>query len=151
MAGIVTMKDNVKLYLGEVGAELTAANKVGNITQISDIGGESEEIDTTTIESQAKESENGFEDNGTVDITQNLTNDEYVTMDEYKKAGTEKQFGLTIADKKGQHILGLKGRAVVRSVKLTGISVGGLLQVNTTLKLNGEVETGYEGPAVAGE
>lgn len=150
MAGIVTMKDNVKLYLGEVGTELTAENKVGNITQIGDIGGEAEEIDTTTIESQAKESENGFEDNGTVDVTQNLTNDEYVTMDEYKKSGAEKAFGLTIADKAGKHVLGLKGRAVVRSVKLTGISVGGLLQVNTTLKLNGEIETGYEGP-VAGE
>ena len=132
MAGIATLKDNVRLYIGE-SAVLTKANKIGNISSIGDIGGEAEEIDTTTIDSMAKEFENGFEDNGSLEITQNITDDEYTTMDAWKKAGTQ--------------ILGLKGQGVVKSVKLTGISVGGLLQAVASIRLSGAIATDFTEPS----
>lgn len=147
MAGIATLKDNVRLYIGEA-AVLTAENKIGNISSIGDIGGEAEEIDTTTIDSMAKEFENGFEDNGSLEVTQNITDDEYAKMDAWKKAGKMLHWGLSTHNKKGEQILGLKGQGVVKSVKLTGISVGGLLQCVASIRLSGEITTDFTDPVV---
>ena len=146
MAGIVTLKNNVRLYIGET-AVLTTANKIGNISSIGDIGGEAEEIDTTTIDSMAKEFENGFEDNGSLEITQNITDNEYTKMDAWKKSGTMLYWGLTTHNKTGTQILGLKGQGIVKSVKLTGISVGGLLQAVTSIRLSGAIATDFTEPA----
>ena len=146
MAGIATLKDNVRLYIGE-SAVLTKANKIGNISQIGDIGGEAEEIDTTTIDSMAKEFENGFEGNGSLEVTQNITDNEYTKMNEWKKSGTMLYWGLSTHNKTGTQILGLKGQGVVKSVKLTGISVGGLLQAVTSIRLSGAIATDFTEPA----
>lgn len=149
MAGIATLKDNVRLYIGET-ESLVAENKIGNISSIGDIGGEAEEIDTTTIDSMAKEFENGFEDNGSLEVTQNITNDEYTKMNDWKKSGVMLHWGLSTFNKKGKQILGLKGQGIVKSVKLTGISVGGLLQAVTSIRLSGEIGTDFVDP-VAGD
>lgn len=146
MAGIVTQKDRVRLFIWDADASVDASNKVGNITQIGDIGGEAEDIDTTTIESLAKEYENGFEDNGTVDVTQNITSNEYATMAARKDSGEEARWGVSAFTKRGVQTLGLQGRCIVKSVKLTGISVGGLLQCISTLRLNGAVHQDFVDP-----
>ena len=148
MAGIATLKDNVRLYIGET-AVLTKANKIGNISQIGDIGGEAEEIDTTTIDSMAKEFENGFEDNGSLEVTQNITDNEYTKMAAWKKSGRMLYWGVSTHNKTGTQILGLKGQGVVKSVKLTGISVGGLLQAVTSIRLSGEIATDFTEPSEA--
>lgn len=148
MAGIATLKDNVRLYIGE-SAVLTKTNKIGNISSIGDIGGEAEEIDTTTIDSMAKEFENGFEDNGSLEITQNITDDEYTKMDTWKKNGTMLYWGLSTHKKSGEQILGLKGQGVVKSAKLTGISVGGLLQCVASIRLSGAITTDFTEPSEA--
>ena len=148
MAGIATLKDNVRLYIGE-SAALTKTDKIGNISSIGDIGGEAEEIDTTTIDSMAKEFENGFEDNGSLEITQNITDDEYTKMDAWKKAGTMLYWGLSTHNKSGTQILGLKGQGVVKSAKLTGISVGGLLQCVASIRLSGAIATDFTEPSEA--
>lgn len=145
MAGIATLKDNVRLYIGET-ESLVAENKIGNISSIGDIGGEAEEIDTTTIDSMAKEFENGFEDNGSLEVTQNITDDEYTKMNDWKKSGVMLNWGLSTFNKKGKQILGLKGQGIVKSVKLTGISVGGLLQAVTSIRLSGEIGTDFTDP-----
>lgn len=148
MAGIATLKDNVRLYIGE-SAALTKTDKIGNISSIGDIGGEAEEIDTTTIDSMAKEFENGFEDNGSLEITQNITDDEYTKMDAWKKAGTMLYWGLSTHNKAGTQIFGLKGQGVVKSAKLTGISVGGLLQCVASIRLSGAIATDFTEPSEA--
>lgn len=145
MAGIAVLKDNVKFYIGEA-ESLTADDKLGNVVSISDIGGEAEEIDTTTIDSMAKESVGGFEDNGQIDIVQNITEEEFTKMDSWKKAGTELHWGLIANKRNGDKLLGLKGKGFVKSAKLTGISVGGLLQVNASVRLTGEIGTDFEDP-----
>lgn len=143
---VVTMKDKVRLYLWEKGQDVKKANKVGNITDVGEIGGEAEEIDTTTIESLAKESENGFEDNGTVELTQNLDKFEYSTMAAYKQNGTDLMFGISAYNKNNEQVVHLTGSCIVKSVKLTGISVGGLLQVKSTLRINGAIGDYFEDP-----
>ena len=145
MAGIVTQKDNVRLFIWETGP-VAASHKLGNIVQVGDVGGETEDIDTTTIESTARESENGFEDNGAVDITQNVSTEEYTAMDAYKKAGTDLNWGISAFNKLGEQVIGLKGKGIIKSAKLTGISVGGLLQVNSSLRINGEINNDFVDP-----
>lgn len=146
MAGIVTQKDNVRLFIWDEGAVVKAADKVGNITQLGDIGGETEDVDVTTIESLAKEYENGFDDNGTVDITQNLSTNEYTTMSVRKDAGTNLNWGISAFNKKGQQVLGLQGKGIIKSAKLTGISVGGLLQATSSLRINGAINNDFVDP-----
>lgn len=146
MAGIVTQKDNVRLFIWDEDGTVAAGDKVGNITQLGDIGGETEDIDVTTIESVAKEYENGFDDNGTVDITQNLTSNEYTTMSVRKDAGTALRWGISAFNKKGVQVLGLQGKGLIKSAKLTGISVGGLLQATSTIRINGAISNDFVDP-----
>lgn len=46
--------------------------KIGNITNLGDFGAEASDIDTTNLDSLARESINGLADNGTFDFTVNL-------------------------------------------------------------------------------
>lgn len=148
MAGIAVLKDNTRFFLGKQ-ETLTAEDKVANVASIGDIGGEAEEIETTTIDSDAKEFENGFEDYGTFDLTINITNDEYAVMDGYKKSGEKMYWGLSVLNKsKTAQVLGVKGQGTVKSVKLTGISVGGLLQAVTSIRVSGETATDFVDPTV---
>lgn len=146
MAGIVTQKDNVRLFIWDEGAEVKASDKVGNITQLGDIGGETEDVDVTTIESLAREYENGFDNNGTVDITQNMTTNEYTTMSVRKDTGTVLNWGISAFNKKGEQVIGLHGKGLIKSAKLTGISVGGLLQATSSLRVNGAINNDFVDP-----
>ena len=145
MAGIATLKDNVRLYIGEA-SDLKIADKLGNISSIGDIGGEAEEIDTTTIDSTAKEFELGFEDNGSLEVTQNITDNEYTKMNTWKNSNKTVYWGLSTHNKTGTQILGLKGQGIVKSVKLTGISVGGLLQAVTSIRVTGAISAEFTEP-----
>lgn len=146
MAGVVVQKDNTRLFLGPRGQSLTAANKMGNIASIGDIGGEIEEIDTTTIDSMAREYEVGFEDNGTVEITQNLTADEYSAMKTYKDNNEDLVWAISSFNKKGQQLIGLTGNGVISALTLTGIGVGELIQVNTTIRVSGAINNDFVDP-----
>lgn len=150
MAGIVVQKDRVRMYIGpwgETGYQgLKAENKIGNITNVGDIGGETEEIDTTAIDSMAKEYDTGFTDNGTVEVTQNLLANEYAVMAAYKDNNTDIGFALTAFNKEGDQVLSLAGKAVVSSVKLTGVSVGSLLQVVVSLRVSGALYYDFVDP-----
>jgi hypothetical protein len=145
MAGIAVQKDNVRLYLFEAETP-TKADKLGNISSIGDIGGEAEEIDTTTIDSKAKEFVNGFEDNGSLEITQNITSDEYAKMDAWKKSGTMLNWGLVSENLEGETVISMKGKGTVKSAKLTGISVSGLLQCVASVRLSGEITNDFVEP-----
>lgn len=146
MAGIVVQKDNTRLFIWKAGEVVGAGDKVGNITNIGDVGGETEDIDTTTIESLAREYENGFDDNGTVDITQNVTQNEYVTMDTLKKNGDDIEWGISSFNKAGAQVIGLHGAGQIKSAVLTGISVSGLLQVNSSIRVSGEIDNTFVDP-----
>lgn len=146
MAGIVTQKDNVRLFIWDEGAEVAASNKVSNITQLGDIGGETEDIDTTTIESLAREYENGFTDNGTIDITQNMTFNEYQTMAARMDSSQDLRWGISVFNKKGVQVVGMTGKGVIKSARLTGVAVSGLLQATSSLRVNGAITNDFVDP-----
>lgn len=149
MAAVVVLKNNTRLYLWNPEQAVTAENRLGNITQLGDVGGEAEEIDTTAIDSMAREFELGFTDNGSVDVTQNVTESEYQTMVAIKDAGTTMNFGISAFNKSGTQVIGIQGQCVVRSATLTGISVGGLLQVNSSLRVSGAITQDFVDPSGA--
>lgn len=146
MAGIVQMKDNVRffLWLDDV---VKAQNKLGNLVQIGDIGGETETVETTTLESMAKEYETGFTDNGTIDLVQNLTSDEYTFMEQLLNDGVVFNFGVSVWSRRDkQQKLGLKSSGVVTSLKATGFETGSLVQVNTTIQVSGALTNDFVDP-----
>lgn len=146
MAGIVQMKDNVRFFLW-TGAAVQAADKLGNLVSIGEVGGEAESIDTTTLESMAKESEVGFTDNGTVELVQNLTTTEYDKMKNLLDDGTVFNFGISVWSRKTKsQAMGLLQKGMVTSLKLSGFEVGGLVQVNTTVQISGALNLGFTDP-----
>lgn len=146
MAGIVQMKDNVRFFLW-TGAAVQAADKLGNLVSIGEVGGEAESIDTTTLESMAKESEVGFTDNGTVELVQNLTNDEYNKMKNLLDDGIVFNWGVSVWSRKTKsQAMGLQQKGMVTSLKLSGFEVGGLVQVNTTIQISGALNLGFTDP-----
>lgn len=146
MAGIVQMKDNVRFFLW-TGAAVQAADKLGNLVSIGEVGGEAESIDTTTLESMAKESEVGFTDNGTVELVQNLTNNEYNKMKQLLDDGIVFNWGVSVWSRKTRsQAMGLQQKGMVTSLKLSGFEVGGLVQVNTTVQISGAIDLGFTDP-----
>lgn len=146
MAGIVQMKDNVRFFLW-TGTAVQAADKLGNLVSIGEVGGEAESIDTTTLESMAKESEVGFTDNGTVELVQNLTTTEYDKMKTLLDDGTVFNFGISVWSRKTKsQAMGLQQKGMVTSLKLSGFEVGGLVQVNTTVQISGALNLGFTDP-----
>lgn len=146
MAGIVQMKDNVRFFLW-TGAAVQAADKLGNLVSIGEVGGEAESIDTTTLESMAKESEVGFTDNGTIELVQNLTTNEYSKMKNLLDNGTVFNFGISVWSRKTQlQAMGLQQKGMVTALKLSGFEVGGLVQVNTTVQISGALDINFVDP-----
>lgn len=147
MAGIVQMKDNVRFFLWTSGNLAKPENKLGNLVSIGEVGGEAESIDTTTLESMAKESEVGFTDNGTVELVQNLTTNEYDKMKNLLDDGTVFNFGISVWSRKTRaQAMGLQQKGMVTSLKLSGFEVGGLVQVNTTVQISGALDLGFTDP-----
>lgn len=146
MAGIAVLKDNTRLFVAPYGETITAANKMGNISQVGDIASTAEEIDTTTIDSMAKEFEAGFTDNGSIELTQNLTQYEYSTMAAYQDNGDDVAWAISSFNKKKQQVIGIKGKGTVMGCTLTGISVGGLLQVVTSIRISGNINRTFVDP-----
>ena len=67
-------------------------------------------------------------------------------MNTWKNSNKTVYWGLSTHNKAGEQILGLKGQGIVKSVKLTGISVGGLLQAVTSIRITGAINTEFTEP-----
>ena len=139
MAGIIALKDNVKLFIWASDASAALADKIGHVVSIGDIGGEAEQVDVTALDSLAREYELGFTDNGTLEITQNLTDGEYEDMTAYQASGETFKWGLSVANRAGTQVIGLQGSGIMQNVKLTGIDVSGVIQVVSTIKISGAI------------
>lgn len=95
----------------------------------------------------AKEYETGFTDNGTIDLVQNLTSDEYTFMEQLLNDGAVFNFGVSVWSRRDkQQKLGLKSSGVVTSLKATGFETGSLVQVNTTIQVSGALTNDFVDP-----
>ena len=148
MAGIVAKNDRTKVFITEAGATaFKLADKVGKLTNIGDIASTDDEVEVTGLESDTKEFEAGISDNGTLELTQNLTATEYDDMMEYKENETDLKIGIAILNKAGTVAVGRScAHAKVLSVTLGGMSVGGVITVVTSFRLNAKLVTGFTVP-----
>lgn len=146
MAAVIVRDDLVQLYVGN-GETLTATDAVGNKASIGDLGGEGrEEIDVTNMESDSKLFELGYQDNGSFDVTQFLNSDEFSKMEAFRASGENVKWGVIIKNKAGEKVLGLQGEGLVKTVKVTGMSVGSAVQVVSTIRVSGEITADFEIP-----
>lgn len=136
MAGIAAQKDSARMYVIPKGSTFGAGDKLTNIKSIGDIGPDTDEIDSTCIDSLNKESIQGFSDYGTQDIEQNITQHEFDKWMDWKDANTTLQFGFVANDLYGNPVMKYTTEGWIKSVKATGPSVGALLTVKATIRIN---------------
>ena len=148
MSAVVAIKDSTKLFLWNKDQDAKLSDAIGNKASIGDIGGDgAEEIDVTNMEGDSKQYELGFIDPGSFDITQFLSTDEYSKMSAYLASGETLNWGILVNNRSGEKVLGLQGQGLVKSVKLTGLSVGSAIQVVTTIRCSGSITSDFETPA----
>lgn len=138
MAGIAVFKDSTRLYISDGAEELKLADKMTNLVSIGEIGADTEEIDTTCIDSEAKESVGGFADYGTFSVEQNITESEYTRLSTLQKAGTPIKWAVFADNKSKETVFKLGGNGYVKTCKWSGASVGDLLKVSAEIKISGE-------------
>ncbi len=169
MAGIAIMKNNARLFIGlkddfntqySTATKLTQsiANaitpviiaapssssdpdyKVSNNSSIGELGGEAEDIEVTALDSEAKENEAGFVDNGTQDITINIVDKKaYSNLKKWQDNAADLVICQTRYSKAGKPVVGLMYEGIIKSAKLTEASVGGVMQVNASIQVNGAI------------
>ena len=131
-------RDNTRLYIWERGSFPTSTDKIGNATSVGEGGGETEEVEVTTLESAAKEFMPGYEDYGSMTVTQNITLNEYTKMNNWRKNKTLLSYGLVVDGVDGSTIFEEQGDCWVRSCKRGELTPGGLLTCSTELRVTGE-------------
>lgn len=134
MAGVPVLNGSVSLYIFDDGGTALKADRVGNLVDISEIGGEVQEYDVTDLDSEGVESVPGFVDNGTITLTQNVTPENAGKLEAYFKGKEMKRFGVVYKDFTGYNI-GFKG--FIKSFKRGAISVGGTHTVTMDVRVSG--------------
>lgn len=152
MAGIAIIKDSFRGYIWEKTGTVAIKDKLTHVVSVGEITQDVEEIDTTTIDSDAKESTGGFDDYGSVDIELNIVNDEFTKMKALADSKQHMQWAFVADDATGTEVFQLHGEGWVKTCKFSGASVGGLLKVTATVKISGAPKsTGFTEPNVTPE
>ena len=146
MAGTTILKDSFRGYMGEATSALVLADKLAHMVTVGEIGATADEIDTTALDSAAKEFEPGFDDFGTITLELNLVEDEYTDFSGWRKAKTMLNFGFVADNKSGTAVLSVKGQGWIKKATITGVSVGGVLKVSVDLRVNGEITEDFVEP-----
>jgi hypothetical protein len=154
MAGISAL--GTKLYMFDVGSEATESDLIPNLVSIGDIGGEIDEIDTTTLDTSGyKEFAPSLRDCGSVDFEANIDKVTYVDrlQTQFDKLSTDsdiyKMFGISFPVGTSTENMDKQFKGFIKSLKLTGISTDGLLKVNFTVRITGALSP-FEAPDKAG-
>lgn len=114
--------------------------KVSNASSVGELGGEAEDIDVTTLDSEAKENETGFIDNGTQDITINIVDKTaYTNLKKWQDTGANLLICQVRYSKSGKLLAANLYQGIVKNATLTEASVGGLNQVNASVQVSGAI------------
>ena len=114
--------------------------KVSNASSVGELGGEAEDIDVTTLDSEAKENETGFIDNGTQDITINIVDKmAYTNLKKWQDTGANLLICQVRYSKAGKLLAANMYQGIVKNATLTEASVGGLNQVNASIQVSGAI------------
>ena len=149
MAAIVGRKGTATAFLGE-NAELTAEDRLKNVTTFNLPQSETDEIDVTDFDSEGNETEAGSIDYGEFSVTQHLVDGEqYDKVMGLQESGKHVHFQAFVHKSDGSIAVGRKGEGVITGVSLEGVERGSAFTFTTTVKVSGktskvETEPGAE-------
>lgn len=162
MAGYAIKTDRAQLYIKEgttLPADFTAAttattglfiaaNKIAHVVSMGDIASTVEDVDTTCLDSLAKENDTGFTDYGTTSYDINLTDsDTIMQMEDWANAGTSLIIGVvnmkdaSVPISETNCIILDAGLAKITGVTKGGASVGGVMKFTVTIKWSGATKS----------
>lgn len=109
-----------------------------DVTTGGELGGERSEIDTTTLDSAAKESMPGLADNGELSLEMLATVGNYTQLEEVYSSGKVEKYAVTFPFESGA--LDKKFNGWVKTCKITGIEPDGLLKISATIRISNGLE-----------
>ena len=154
ITGIAVLKDNTRVYLAEAEGftAFTADDKVTRATSIGESGSEAEEIDTTAIDSEAKESVAGFESSPDLTVSMQVT-DPVITSKyrAWQADGAILVMGI-ITDNAATTAPNViydqqASKCWVKSVKTSERSLNGVFTVSLVFKISGKTYDDATAPA----
>lgn len=112
-------------------------NKVANITELGDIGGEAEEVETTAFDSDAKEAQPGAIDNGTFDLSLQITDAKVARVLNAWQANSDMLvFDQVLYMKNGKAALSQMGIGYIQSFHITG-GLNEIVTAQATIRVSG--------------
>ena len=115
----------------------TADNKVANITELGDVGGEAEEVETTAFDSDAKETQPGAIDNGTFDLSLQITDAKVARVLNAWQANSDMLvFDQVLYMKNGKPAFSQMGIGYIQSFHITG-GLNEIVTAQATIRVSG--------------
>ena len=112
-------------------------NKVANITELGDVGGEAEEVETTALDSDAKEAQPGSIDNGTFDISLQITDAKVARVLNAWQANSDMLvFDQVLYMKNGKAAFSQMGIGYIQSFHITG-GLNEIVTAQATIRVSG--------------
>ena len=112
-------------------------NKVANITELGDVGGEAEEVETTAFDSDAKEAQPGSIDNGTFDISLQITDAKVARVLNAWQANSDMLvFDQVLYMKNGKAAFSQMGIGYIQSFHITG-GLNEIVTAQATIRVSG--------------
>lgn len=151
MNKIVFRGRNGRAYIGK-STTFTEDDRLAGLIDISDIGPEASDVDTTDMDDVAETAENGIDSYGTCDINLNFREEVYEKLKNYRKTGEEVILGTFVANPTTGEVVYKAGyRAVVKKVSAGAIAMNERFTYSVTVRINGEVDGEITEPAVIPE
>ena len=115
----------------------TADNKVANITELGDVGGEAEEVDTTAFDSDGKEAQPGSIDNGTFDLSLQITDAKVARVLNAWQANSDMiVFDQVLYMKSGKPAFSQMGIGYIQAFHVTG-ALNEIVTAQATIRVSG--------------
>lgn len=112
-------------------------NKVANITELGDIGGEAEEVDTTACDSDGKEAQPGSIDNGTFDLSLQITDAKVARVLNAWQANSDMLvFDQVLYMKNGKSAFSQMGVGYIQAFHVTG-ALNEIVTAQATIRVSG--------------
>ena len=134
-AGIESLTQAIADKLAE--SFFTADNKVANITELGDVGGEAEEVDTTAFDSDGKEAQPGSIDNGTFDLSLQITDAKVARVLNAWQANSDMLvFDQVLYMKNGKPAFSQMGIGYIQAFHITG-GLNEIVTAQATIRVSG--------------
>ena len=115
----------------------TTDNKVANIAELGDVGGEAEEVDTTAFDSDGKEAQPGSIDNGTFDLSLQITDAKVARVLNAWQANSDMLvFDQVLYMKSGKPAFSQMGIGYIQSFHITG-GLNEIVTAQATIRVSG--------------